>query len=842
VAVTLAAEATEEGPVPGGYGGPPPGENVALGRSYAWSEDPRYALCTDEGDATQLTDGRHTVGYFWVQDATVGWQLRRPLVITIDLERTEPITGVSLNTGAGAAGVGWPAMVFILTSDDGESFNYHGELIALSAEHGLPAPQRYVIHRYFTDRLRAAGRYVRLVVCPGSTFAFCDEIEVFRGDFTVAEALPGEPVESPEQLIADRRLDGIVGVRCMYDIQDLRAMIARSGVAADVKAELNARLDVLADEVRAAHVTDVDFWRGLPLTDLHERIYAVNAALRRAEGHAELSAWQANRWDMLDPMTTPGSDEPRIEMLMMGGEYRSAALNVTNFMDSPAIARIGVSLEGADPGFITVQEVQFVQTQERQVVANALPVADIGGDGRARIPVPAGMTKQVWLTFHPEGVPPGSYRGAIEIDIATERFEVPLRVEIAPLELPRPPVSVFCWDYVGDRVGYAPNFLRHEEMARNLEEHFVDAPWGNRGVLPWPEDGSIDAAGHITRPLDFGALDRWIDRFPNARTYCIFASMTSGNFRGTSRGTDRWAAALGEWATAITDHLRERGVPPERWAMLIVDEPGSEKYEQIIIDVARALKAAVPELQVFEDPTRSDPTQALPEMYDVSDILCPNLPKLVTGGDRAVEFHQALQEQGKRFFIYQCSGPHKLLDPITYHRMQFWHAWNLGATGSGYWGYVDASGTGSSWDNFKCGGTSYSMVYVDDRHLADSKQWEAVREGAEDYTYLWMLREALAAHEGEDTPAVREARELLATLPGQVAGTWHGGGTRWGGRDLARRRHALGRTAGSVRSGRRARGDSPCAAAAAVGRRTTLDPTTARPTGATGPPSGSTGA
>jgi len=795
ITLALASEATDGEPLPGGYAGPPPGENLALGKPYTWSQAPNYSLCTDEGDSTQLTDGKHTVGYFWVQKSTVGWTLRRPLQLTIDLGASAPISGVALNTAGGAASVGYPGMIFVLTSDDGESFAYQGELVALSGQYGLPEPQRYVIHRYCTDRLRAAGRYVRFVVCPGSAYLFTDEVEVYRGGFAIADASPGEPVESTDQLVADHRLDGIVGVREMYDIQDLRATIARAGIPAATKTELNARLDALAEEVRAQHVEEVEHWRGLPYDDLHARIYAVNAALRRAEGHPELSVWPAARWDMLDPMTAPGGGEARVELLAMNGEHRSAAFNVTNLMDEPAIARVEVTLEGADPGIITVHEVQYVQTQEREVTSSALPVADAGPDGRARVPVPAGMTKQAWLTVHPVGAAPGIYRGSIEVQIATERFEVPLRVEIAPLTMVRPPVAVFCWDYVGDKVNYAPGFTDLDAMARNLEEHFVDAPWASAGVLPWPEDGTIDAQGHLTGTLDFGALDRWVDRFPNARLYLIYASMNSGNFRGTSRGTERWATALGEWASAITEHLQARGIGPERWALLIIDEPSTEPAEQIIVDVARALKAAVPELQVFEDPVRADPTQALPELYEVSDILCPNLPRLEVGGQKAIDFYQALAEQGKRLCIYQCSGPHKLLDPITYHRAQFWHAWNLGATGSGYWGYVDSAGTGSSWDNFKGGGTSYSMVYADDQnHLADSKQWEAVREGAEDYAYLAMLRDAVAAHEGEDTAAVRAARELLETLPEEAAGSWEAGGMRWAdprdrsGLDTARER------------------------------------------------------
>src|SRR4051794_17078460 len=39
-----------------------PGENLALGRPYQLAPRPNYGPCTDPGDATDLTDGKHTNG------------------------------------------------------------------------------------------------------------------------------------------------------------------------------------------------------------------------------------------------------------------------------------------------------------------------------------------------------------------------------------------------------------------------------------------------------------------------------------------------------------------------------------------------------------------------------------------------------------------------------------------------------------------------------------------------------------------------------------------------------------------------------------------------------------
>ena len=80
-----------------------PRENIALHRPYTLDPAPNYPYCTNSDDATKLTDGQYTKGYFWTQKTTVGWENVRQAVITIDLGRVEPICGLSYNTAAGTA-------------------------------------------------------------------------------------------------------------------------------------------------------------------------------------------------------------------------------------------------------------------------------------------------------------------------------------------------------------------------------------------------------------------------------------------------------------------------------------------------------------------------------------------------------------------------------------------------------------------------------------------------------------------------------------------------------------------------------------------------------------------
>ena len=80
----------------------PPGPNIALHKPYTMDPLPNYGDCADAADATQLTDGEYTKGYFWVQKTTVGWVHSPPVIVTVDLWQVEPIAGLSYSTAAGA--------------------------------------------------------------------------------------------------------------------------------------------------------------------------------------------------------------------------------------------------------------------------------------------------------------------------------------------------------------------------------------------------------------------------------------------------------------------------------------------------------------------------------------------------------------------------------------------------------------------------------------------------------------------------------------------------------------------------------------------------------------------
>ena len=158
------------------------GTNIALNKPYTMSPAPNYPYCTDAGDATQLTDGAYTSGWFWTQQSTVGWSNppSAPTII-IDLGSIQPVKGVSYNTAGGVGGAYWPTAINLFVSNDGINYSSIGDLASISnSEHGnAPAYGTHAVHRYWTDQLATFGRYVKLEVIQ-QPFVFVDEIMIYK--------------------------------------------------------------------------------------------------------------------------------------------------------------------------------------------------------------------------------------------------------------------------------------------------------------------------------------------------------------------------------------------------------------------------------------------------------------------------------------------------------------------------------------------------------------------------------------------------------------------------------------------------------------------------------------
>jgi len=770
--------------IAGGYTGKPIGKNIALGKTYTFNKKSEYKYCADEGDARQLTDGQYSVGYFWVQKSTVGWRHGSPVIITFDLGQVEPVAGVSFSTAAGTAGVAWPTCIFILTSEDGKTWRSAGELLELSGEHGIPRADRYSAHRFVTGQLATKGRYVRLAIKSAGAYTFCDEVEIYRGpDELLGRPMAGAPVDDVKELLLQSPTIAGIRYRMRKDLADMRQVTREAKLDRGAKAQLLGRLEGLQKRVADFKpVVTEDFRATIPLNDLHAEVLSTNAVVLSAKGLDGLVLWHKNRWDMLLPTEAPPVTRPHVQMhvQMMDNEYRAEVVNITNATDRPATATVSIRglPSGANPDHVTVHQVEFVDTQEKIVIADALvPIDQLGG----RVTLPAGVTRQLWLRFHPQGLKPGIHEGKLEIDAGDRGVHaVPLKLQLYPFRFPdQPTCSLGLWDYTDGQGARDIKPGNRLAAIANMKAHFVDTPWAGPSTAPRVTPADLDAQGNLKKALDFARFDQWVADWEGARNYYVFINVRD-YFAGTKRGTSRFDNAVSAWAAAWAKHCAELGLKPKQLGVLILDEPHSDLADQRILDWAMAIKQGTPDITIWEDPVHHAPwSSGVPHMFEICDVLCPNVPRYLKGGERAKQFYGDLCAKGAKLWFYQCSGPGRLHDPYYYHRLQHWHCWNANAVGSGFWAYGDAAGT-SPWNDYAAKRTSYSPVYLDKDGVTDGKHFEGVREGIEDYEYLRMLRDRLAelAQINARGPLFEQATKLLEDLPRQVA-TYDAGRMPW---------------------------------------------------------------
>jgi hypothetical protein len=737
--------------------------NVARGKPYTFSVAPNYPFCTDPADSVQLTDGNYTSGYFWTQKGVVGWQKRRPIIVTIDLGQVEPIRGVSYNTAAGTAGVEWPRAIFVLVSDDGKSYHAICDLVARSDVRDPPPAIGYGVHLYWVDDLKTHGRYVQLLIDAGGPFCFVDEIEVYRGQ-DVWMTLPFVSEVITDSAIYFKRmvLDDALRRRLRMDLAETRALALKAGEKASKIAM--RELASIEEGVATMMPTDPTTFRAVfPVSDLHARIFALQGKMKQMAGEPALQAWTCHPLDYLSPNQGPRRPHTsKLSLAMMRGEWRSAVLNLTNSTGSMIKAK--VRLEGlpggVPPEWVEVKEVLWTDTKEMKPIGVALPQAK-QDDGGFAIAIPGGMTRQLWLSFHPVGIEPGTHRGHVEVIWkGGEPLTIPLTIDVSPMMFPkRPTLHVGGWDYTSVDSIYGVTPANRDALVAHLKDRFVDSPWATAAVLPSGPAEGFNAKGELVRGPDTAAFDDWSARWPEARRYCVFMSV-GASIAGSTMNTPRFDAIVGSWITYWVEHARTRGIKPEQLVLLLVDEPSQNQQDEVIVAWATAIRAAQPKVVLWEDPAYLRPWEALSKMMSSVDVLCPNRNQMLSAGKPFEDFYRKQKADGRRLEF--CSGgPTHLLDPYSYVRLQAWTCWDMGAEATLFWAFGDTGG-GNPWNPYDSPASNGAPMFLAPDSVMPGKHMEALRESVEDFEYFVMLKAAVAKA-NPNHPALAQGRELLAT-------------------------------------------------------------------------------
>jgi hypothetical protein len=777
------------------------GQNVALGKSYTFSLAPSISDCSDAGDSIQLTDGytlpqgNYPRGTFFTQDSSVSWNGQQE--ITIDLGEDKPLEGVAVNMGAGMSGnafVPWPLIIQMLVSEDNVTWEAVGNLVELDLVNAPfqvqpDVPYASITHQYKTMTLATHGRYMKLVFGSAS-YKYADEIEIYRGPDAylalpyVGPGIPDVPTYFKSVIVPTK-----LRTRLAIDSQKIDQAITAANLATNIADPLRASLTAINEQIPSLTTiaSPTTFKTIFPINDLHRQIFAVQAGLWRALGLPNIVAWKSGRYDPLSPTAVPTQNTAEMNVAMMSNEYRADVINLSNTKASATDLTLTIEgLPGGDnPDYVTVHEVPFTDTSNLVPVAAALPIITKQG-GQYVVNVPAGLTKQIWLEFHPTEVAAGTYQGRLKVaGTGMTTFTVPLHLEMYPLTFPaKPTLHLGGWDFSNPNGGWSGGLTANTRKAfiTNLQAHYVDVTWavsayeqsGTRGaIMP---AGTYDSNGHLITAPNPAAFNAWVADWPAGTSFFAILgsdlSPTNPSFVGFPVGSTEFNTAMREWATWWANHLKSQNISPSKVGILFSSEPHTADMAALHIAYGEAIRSAGTEIKIFEDPILPFFPYSVPDprLFEIADILSVQTEIFLNNNAAYKDFYAQQQAAGRELWLYSAQGPRPLRDPYIYDQLPGWLAWQYGAKGIESWAYTDfgypplPTYPRSSWNDY-AGITNYSPLFIDTVSVTDGKHMEASREAVEDYEYLKMLQDKISFLEvlGIKDSAIDSAKILLAT-------------------------------------------------------------------------------
>ncbi|MCP4640006.1 MAG: PQQ-binding-like beta-propeller repeat protein [bacterium] len=471
-------------------------------------------------------------------------------------------------------------------------------------------------------------------------------------------------------------------------------------------------------------------------------------ALRAPSG--TFLAYAYNPWAYFHPRETlPTKDSSSdLEVALCVGECESLAVNVTSLLDRTLDVRVRCD---APQKAIAFHRSVLVPTLRRNTVADALPSLDQGD----LLTVPPHEAQQLWITVDGSRLKPGDYTATIRL-VSVEPdptvVEVPMRIRVHDLALPRPRPLRFClWSMDGGALG-----AEKPEVLRDLVDHGTTVFFGQS------PRAQCDDTGKLVGPVDFAAHDETVKRLAPHGMVLFIGSQ--GSVTGQPFLSDPWKRAFVDYLRRWVAHMDELGLDYHDWALYPYDEPSTPytATTRNLVEVAKIIREADPRILIYTDPTSGTTMETVEMLSELIDIWAPSAELLERLGPELVP---EAKRVGKEVWFYDASGRSKTLSCLGLYRWRFWYAWNQGFTGAGWWCYAHHGD--DLWLGPNSTGDFFATVYDGPDGPISSKRWEVAREGVEDYEYLWMLREAIEAAERDavDENTLADARRLLADMP-----------------------------------------------------------------------------
>ncbi|MBN1460578.1 MAG: DUF4091 domain-containing protein, partial [Armatimonadetes bacterium] len=417
-----------------------------------------------------------------------------------------------------------------------------------------------------------------------------------------------------------------------------------------------------------------------------------------------------------------------------------------------------------------------------------------------------------WVTVHiPRGTPAGEYQGTLRAEWEGGHAEIPLLVHVWGFDLPDDTHLRSGFGLSSGGLRRYHNITDSDELRRLYQMYLKD--FADHRLSPY--DVGADIKVDWTREqglglwpkLDFAEFDRAANFAINTLGFNGFRLSLEGLGRGNfhsrrlgrigpyEQGTPEHEASFTRYSQAVQRHLQEHGWLDEAYVYWF-DEPEEKDYG-FVREGMELIHRAAPKL------TRMLTQHPDPRLYGAVDLWClPTYtltPTTMEGSGTADD----------EFWWYLCTQPKApyfglFLDHYgTELRVWPWASWKYGLDGVLVWQTVywnsETAYPGASlqnpWEDPMSWKSGYGLsrgeregwgngdgrfLYPPNRDPGDddtrylsapvpSIRWELLRDGMEDYEYLWLLQQEVdRLRKAGVAPEVYEHAAALLAVPAEV--------------------------------------------------------------------------
>jgi len=667
--------------------------NLAKGKSYTVFPVQNYPLSAPSNDKSALTDGTYSVGYFWKQKTTVGWQRTKRIEILIDLEKVSNIGSITFSTARGEkeGGVYYPTQIAAFVGLDREHLMYVGDLVINSENQS----GSYQLKRFVLNNVGKRARYVFLDVIPKGLFVFCDEIEVIEGGAGSEPDGTLSVTEAPK--FADKiRLTGVKEILN----EQAGALNDTSRGEKTAKHSLKINPHVLSSETR----------NGLEVAE--SKMFALRSTTLRPQfPNKKLVIQTVKQWEHLTPNIFPAKTGLLdLSFLIPRGGYDFKAFSVTNL--SSKSLTFSVFLDNKSTGVeLTAYYVPFVKAATMEYIADPLTSA------KKNFALQPGESRVVFVAAR--GVRKGMWNSTLKLKSEYGISLIPIVTQVVNIEVPKKiSLNSVNWGYLDF------NLIRdrHQAAVNDLMNHHTNVIVVPPNYLP-----ITDSVG----TQDFDSLNKYLKASNGASKVLLFV-----NFGSTQRSSvngkypfmgHEWKKWFKTWYESLTKICVKSGIPKSNLYLYPYDEMNDKKIDDFII-FSNWVRKEMPDIRLYATINNMKALKALPYL-DVAQIA--NNDKML----------RAIIEPKTELWLYDARGPAKSLSPYSYYRLMAWTAFLNNFKGIGFWAYADSTRT--DLDDSDGDGRDYAVIYKGEGgSIISSRRWEAWRMGIEDYELLTMYSKA----------------------------------------------------------------------------------------------------